>query len=433
MLDRTADLMKARRFDLAALIVYEAGKPWMEADADVSEAIDFCRFYAHEMRRLAGRDVTQSVPGEVCLQVWRPRGPGVVIAPWNFPLAILAGMTAAGLVAGNTVIVKPAEQTPVIAAVFVDLLLEAGCPPGVVNLVPGPGEDVGAHLVAHPKLTWIAFTGSRATGTWIWETAARTLPGQTHLKKVVCEMGGKNALIIDNDADLDDAIPGVVSSAFSYAGQKCSALSRLILLDGIYDAFLTRLVGAVANLRVGPPADPGVTVGPVIDADARSRILAAIERGARDARVIYRGDSPGPVGDGHYVPPTLLADLAPSHPLAREEIFGPVLTVFRAKSLEDAFALANDSDYALTGGIYSRSPRAIDEAREALVVGNLYINRPITGAIVERHPFGGFKMSGAGTKAGGRGYLENFLLPTVQVENTLRRGFTPPDGEGRDA
>ena len=429
LLERVADLMARRRFSLCALEIKEAGKPWIEADADVSEAIDFCRFYAAEMRRLAKPVTTQQVPGESNVLVHTARGVGVAIAPWNFPLAILCGLTVAPLVAGNTVIMKPAEQTSIIGAVFMDMLIEAGLPSGVVNLITGRGEEVGAHLVAHPKTDFIAFTGSRSVGLKIWETAGRTLPGQANLKKVVCEMGGKNALIVDADADLDEAIPAVLYSAFGFSGQKCSALSRLIVHDVIHDAFVKRLTAAAASLPVGDPALPGTMIGPVIDGESRDRILMRVAEAKRENRLVFEGKiSDVTVADGGYfVPPMIFADVQPSHMLAREELFGPVLGIMRARSLDDAFAMANDTEYALTGGVFSRSPLTLARAREEFRCGNLYLNRTITGALVERHPFGGFGMSGGGTKAGGRGYLENFLFPRVISENTLRRGFTPPE------
>jgi RHH-type transcriptional regulator, proline utilization regulon repressor / proline dehydrogenase / delta 1-pyrroline-5-carboxylate dehydrogenase len=424
LLDRTADILERRRFELSAIEILEAGKPWIEADADVSEAVDFCRFYAMEMRRLGTPQVTQRVPGEVNVQVWTPRGVGVAIAPWNFPLAILCGLTIAPIVAGNTVIMKPAEQTSVIAALFMESLVEAGLPPGVINFLPGYGEDVGAHLVAHPQVDFIAFTGSRGVGTKIWETAGRTLPGQANLKKVVCEMGGKNALIIDNDADLDEAIPAALYSAFGFSGQKCSALSRLIVLDGIHDKFVERFVAACASVPVGDPMEPGTVVGPVIDAEAQMRIRGFITQGLKEATLAFQGRAPD---EGYFVPPTVFTGVRPEHVIAREEIFGPVVGIIRARDLDDAIAIVNASEYALTGGLFSRSPCALERARQELLVGNLYLNRGITGALVERQPFGGFKMSGGGTKAGGRGYLENFLFPRVISENVMRRGFTPPE------
>jgi RHH-type proline utilization regulon transcriptional repressor/proline dehydrogenase/delta 1-pyrroline-5-carboxylate dehydrogenase len=424
LLERAAELMESRRFELNSLLILEAGKPWVEADADISEAIDFCRFYAVEMRKLAKPQVTQPVPGERCVQLYTPRGVGVAIAPWNFPLAILTGLVVAPLVAGNTMIMKPAEQTSVIGAFLMDILTEAGVPAGVVNFLPGYGEDVGAHLVGHKHVDFIAFTGSRAVGCKIWETAGKTLPGQQNLKKVVCEMGGKNALIIDNDADLDEALPAALYSGFGFSGQKCSALSRLIVLDEVYDHFVERFVAAAATYPVGDPTQPGTIVGPVIDADAQKKILGLIEQGKKEAKLAWQGKVPA---DGYFVPPTIFTNVKPEHVIAREEIFGPVIAVIRVKTLDEAFAILNGVDYALTGGLFSRSPKALERAQNELLVGNLYLNRGITGAIVERHPFGGFKMSGGGTKAGGREYLQNFLFPRAVVENVLRRGFTPPE------
>lgn len=424
LLERTADLMVAQRHDLSALIILEAGKPWPEADADVSEAIDFCRYYAQEMRGLAAPILTQAVPGESNTLTWVPRGVGIAIAPWNFPLAILCGLTVAPLVAGNTVIMKPAEQTSVIAARFFQILTDAGLPPGVVNFLPGYGEDLGDHLVRHPETSFIAFTGSRAVGTAIWQAAAITPPHQIHLKKVVCEMGGKNALIIDNDADLDEAIPAALYSVFGFSGQKCSALSRLIVLAEVHDVFVQRFSAACASIRVGDPADPGTIIGPVIDQDAQTKICGLIKSGQDQSRQAYQGSVPE---SGFYAPPTVFTTVKPDHIIAREEIFGPVVGIIKAANLDEAFALVNDTDYALTGGIFSRSPATLARARRELAVGNLYLNRPITGAIVERQPFGGYRMSGGGTKAGGKGYLENFLFPQVTSENVMRRGFTPPD------
>lgn len=428
ILDRAADRLESMRFELNALEILEAGKPWIEADADVSEAIDFCRYYAVEMRRLDRPRITPPVPGERCVQLFTPRGVGVAIAPWNFPLAILTGLTVAPLVAGNCVIMKPAEQTTLIGARLMDVLTEAGVPPGVLHFLPGRGEDVGAHLVAHPQIDFVAFTGSRPVGTKIWEAAGRTLPGQPNLKKVVCEMGGKNALIIDEDADLDEAIPAALHSAFGFSGQKCSALSRLIVLDGIHDEFVARFLAACASLPVGDPAQPGTLVGPVIDAEAQEKILRYVELGKQEARLGYQATLSAELlaSGGYYVPPTVFVGVAPEARLAREEIFGPVLAILRARNLDAALTMANDVDYALTGGLFSRSPVALRRAEREFLVGNLYLNRGITGALVERHPFGGFKMSGGGTKAGGRGYLENFLFPRAIAENVMRRGFTPP-------
>ncbi|MEO6004184.1 MAG: proline dehydrogenase family protein [Opitutus sp.] len=429
IIDRAADLLEAKRQEFNALEVREAAKPWIEADADVSEAIDFCRYYAQQMLELGTPRVTQVVAGERCVQRWLPRGVGVVIAPWNFPLAILCGMTVAPLVGGNAVILKPAEQTSVVAAAFMDVLIEAGVPAGVVNLLTGFGEDVGAHLVAHPKIEFVAFTGSRAVGLKIWETAARTQVGQRNLKKVVCEMGGKNALIIDNDADLDEAIPATLYSAFGFSGQKCSALSRLIVLEEVNEKFVERLIAAADAMPVGDPAEPGTVVGPVIDGPAQEKILQLIEQGKKQSRLAWQAILPSEATKtgGTYVAPTIFTDVKSDHIIAREEIFGPVLAILKVRNLDEAIEVANSTEYALTGGLFSRSPGALERAERELQCGNIYLNRGITGAIVERHPFGGFKMSGGGTKAGGPDYLENFLFPQVVAENVMRRGFTPPE------
>ena len=436
VLERTAELLRQDRFHLAALEVFETGKNWIESDADIAEAIDFCDFYAQEMRRLAFSRYV--VPGELNIHGYIPRGIGVIIAPWNFPLAILCGMTVAAIVAGNCVIVKPSEQSPVIAARFMDILQRAGVPPGVVNFLPGPGSEVGAYLVEHSQVSFIAFTGSREVGLRIYETAGRTLTQQAQLKKVICEMGGKNALILDDDADLDEAIPAAVYSAFGYAGQKCSALSRLIIVDSVYERALQRLVDACRSLRVGLPEDPATIVGPVIDKDAFDRIRKYIEIGRSEGKLAFQGTVPG--GEGYFIAPTVFSDVSPHARIAREEIFGPVLSVLRAGDFDHALAIANDCQYALTGGVFSRSPANIERVKTEMQVGNLYINRSITGALVGRHPFGGFKMSGVGTKAGGHDYLQHFMFPRSISENTMRRGFAPeeivsatPDAAARSA
>lgn len=426
ILEKVADLMRRDKAALCAVEILEAGKNWVEADADVAEAIDFCDFYAAVMRDLARPQRTQLVAGESNVQHWWPRGVGIIIAPWNFPLAILTGMAAAAVVSGNAVILKPSDQTPVIGARLMELFEEAGLPAGVMNLLTGPGGKVGAHLVGHPQIDFIAFTGSKEVGLRIWETAGRTAPGQANLKKVVCEMGGKNCLIVDSDADLDEAVAGCVASAFGYQGQKCSALSRLVVLADNYDRFLQRLVAAADSMRIGPAEVPGNIVGPVINRDAQQRILGIIEQGKKEAKLAWQGSvSADP--NACYVPPTIFSEVPASSRLFREEIFGPVLSVTKAKDFDQALALANDSEFALTGGCYSRSPQNIERVKAELVCGNLYINRTITGAIVERQPFGGFKMSGGGTKAGGREYLQNFLVPRVVTENCLRRGFAPAE------
>ncbi len=306
------------------------------------------------------------------------------------------------------------------------LFLEAGVPAGVLNLLTGPGRTVGTHLVAHSQIDFIAFTGSKEVGLNIWETAGRTVTGQANLKKVICEMGGKNCMIIDSDADLDEAVAACIASAFGYQGQKCSALSRLIVLADNFDRFLDRLIAAAGSLRIGPADMPGTIVGPVISRDAQQRILSIIEAGKKEARLAWQGTVP-PDANACYVPPTIFTDVPATSRLFREEIFGPVLAITKAKNFDEAIRLANDSEFALTGGCFSRSPVNIERVKKELVCGNLYINRTITGAIVERQPFGGFKMSGGGTKAGGREYLLNFLVPRVITENCLRRGFAPAE------
>jgi RHH-type proline utilization regulon transcriptional repressor/proline dehydrogenase/delta 1-pyrroline-5-carboxylate dehydrogenase len=426
ILEKVATLMQRDKADLCALEILEAGKSWPEADADVAEAIDFCNFYASVMRDMGNPKRTQAVAGETNVQQWWARGVGVIIAPWNFPLAILTGMASAAIVAGNAVIIKPSDQTPVIGARLMELFVEAGLPAGVANLLTGPGGKVGAHLVSHPQIDFIAFTGSKEVGLRIWESAGRTAPDQANLKKVVCEMGGKNCVIVDSDADMDEAVVGCISSAFGYQGQKCSALSRLIVLEDNYDKFVERLIAAAGSLPVGPAELPGNVVGPVIARDAQQRILGIIEAGKKEAKLAWQGKVPDDP-NACYVPPTVFIEVPPISRLFREEIFGPVLSVTKAKDFDHAIALANESEFALTGGCYSRSPINIERVKNELVCGNLYINRTVTGAIVERQPFGGFKMSGGGTKAGGREYLENFLVPRVITENCLRRGFAPAE------
>lgn len=423
-LQRLAARMRAARFELAAWEVYEVGKTWAEADADVIEAIDFCTFYSQQMSRLARGRLTQDVPGEVSIENYVARGVAAIIAPWNFPLAILCGMTAAALVTGNTVIIKPAEQSSVLGAIFMSLLQEAGLPAGVANLVCGTGEVVGSLLVAHPDVDLIAFTGSREVGTLIWGTAGVTHRDQRNLKKVICEMGGKNAMIIDTDADLDEAVPGIIQSAFSFQGQKCSALSRLITVGDVHQRLLPRLTEAVAALKIGLPEHPNTDIGPLIDGHSLEKVQNYIELGKREHHLILQAQAPKEL-PGYYLAPAIFDGVEPASRLAQEEIFGPVLAVINARDLTSAIRIANNTPFALTGGLYSRSPQNIQRVRSDLMVGNLYINRTITGAIVGRHPFGGFKMSGAGTKAGGPDYLLNFMFPRVITENTLRHGFAP--------
>jgi RHH-type proline utilization regulon transcriptional repressor/proline dehydrogenase/delta 1-pyrroline-5-carboxylate dehydrogenase len=422
LLRRVAAVLRRRRFELAAVEVYESGKPWREADADVAEAIDFCEYYARQMVAIAHADEVD-VPGEMNATVHDAAGVAVIIAPWNFPLAILCGMTAAAIVTGNPAIMKPAEQSPVIAAMLMEAFEEAGAPAGVVNYLPGIGEEIGPLLVSHPDVAVVAFTGSRAVGLSINRHATEPAAMQRQVKHVITEMGGKNAIIVDDDADLDEAVTGVVASAFGYSGQKCSACSRVIVLSSIYDTFVSRLIEATRSLTIAPAEDPACRVGPVIDAEAERRILAAIERGKREAKLAFAGDTGTLASEGYFIAPHVFVDVRPESFLAQEEIFGPVLAVIRAGDLIEALAIANGTAYALTGGVYSRSPEHLQRCRREFRVGNLYLNRKITGALVGRQPFGGFKMSGGGTKAGGAEYLLHFLVPRTVTENTLRRGF----------
>src|SRR5205807_453854 len=415
LLERAAEILDRRRYELSALEVFEVGKPWAEADGDIREAIDFCHFYAHQMRLIGRPRLTQQVPGEESYQHYWPRGVVLVIAPWNFPMAILCGMVSAALVTGNTVIMKPSEQSLNIGAMLMEIFEEAGVPPGVLNFLNGRGSVIGAHLVDHKDVDLIAFTGSREVGLRIWESAGKTREGQRELKHVICEMGGKNAVIIDSDADLDEAIVDSIYSAFGYQGQKCSALSRLIVLEENYDRVLERLLSAAASLRVGNPEEPGMTVGPVIDKTAYERILNYIEIGKSEATLAFQHQNVPP--KGYFIPPTIFVEVKPNMRIVREEIFGPVLSVLKARDLDEAVKIANGTDYALTAGFFSRSPANIERAKAEIEAGNVYINRSCTGAVVGRHPFGGFKMSGGGTKAGGEDYLLQFLLPRVVTEN----------------
>ncbi|MEM8805768.1 MAG: L-glutamate gamma-semialdehyde dehydrogenase [Cyanobacteria bacterium P01_G01_bin.38] len=421
---RAAEIMETRRAELSAWMVLEVGKAVRQADAEVSEAIDFCRYYADEMVRLS-QGVSYDLAGENNRYRYFPRGLALVISPWNFPLAIATGMTVAALVTGNCTMLKPAETASVIAAKLVEILVEAGIPKGVLQLVYAKGSTVGAHLVNHPDVHLIAFTGSREVGCQIYAEAAQVKPGQKHLKRVIAEMGGKNAIIIDDSADLDQAVQGVVYSAFGYSGQKCSACSRVIVLSSIHDAFVERLVEATRSLNIGPAADPAISVGPVIDATARDRIRQYIETGKQEGQVALAMEAPE---DGYFVGPTIFTDIAPDAKIAQAEIFGPVVAVIKADSFDEALTIANGTDYALTGGLYSRTPNHIERVQAEFEVGNLYINRGITGAIVARQPFGGFKLSGVGSKAGGPDYLLQFLEPRHVTENIQRQGFAPIEG-----
>lgn len=422
LLEKLADVMEQDRFLMAALQTFEVGKPWRDADGDVAEAIDFCRFYARQALLELGERSQAQIVGEDNRIHYEGRGPCVVISPWNFPSAILTGMTAAALVAGNTVVMKPAEQSSAIAHDIYRKMLAAGFPNDVVQFLPGVGEDVGPALVNDPRVSQIAFTGSKAVGLSIVESAAKTVPGQRQVKRVVCEMGGKNAVIVDDDADLDEAVLGVIHSAFGYAGQKCSAASRVLVVESVADAFISRLVEATRSLEVGPANEPGSGIGPVVDEDAYRRLMQVIENPGEGVVVLHRGT---PRSGGYFVPPTVLRCDDENARVMQEELFGPVLAVCAVSSFSRALDIAVGTEFALTGAVFSRSPSHLEEARRRFRVGNLYLNRGSTGALVHRQPFGGFQMSGTGTKAGGAGYLLHFADPRVVTENTMRRGFTP--------
>lgn len=425
-LRRAAEVMRRRLFELSAWEVFECGKTWREATGDVDEAIDFCEYYAEQAEQLQGLTGVD-VPGEENRFEYLPRGVTAVIAPWNFPLAILTGMTVAALVTGNTVIMKPAETSSVIGALLMQVFEEVELPAGVLNYLPGRGEVVGAALVDHPDVAIIAFTGSRKVGLAINARAADVSQrGMVQVKKVIAELGGKNAIIVDNDADLDEAVSGVVKSAFGYQGQKCSACSRAIVLADVYDVFLQRLIAATESLQIGLPEDPATMIGPVIDEESATRIRKYIELGKQESRLALGRDVTALARHGAFVGPHIFADVPPNARIAQEEIFGPVLAVIKAANIGEAIEIANGTDYALTGGCFSRSPETLERVRREFLVGNLYLNRAITGALVCRQPFGGFKMSGIGSKAGGADYLLQFVLPRTITEHTVRRGFAPP-------
>lgn len=425
IIDRLGGLITERASFFKALLIREAGKTWREADADVAEAIDFCHFYAAEMRRLGPPQLTERVAGEDNYYLYQPRGVVAVIAPWNFPLAIACGMTVAALVSGNATLLKPSEQTNIIAFEFAKLVLEAGVPKDCFALLPGRGEEVGRALVEHPDVSMVVFTGSRQVGLEIIRSSATIRPGQIGIKRVVAELGGKNAIIVDDDADFDDAIRGVLSSAFGFSGQKCSACSRLIVVGSIYESFLTRLAAAVEDIIIGRASDPASFYGPVVDEESYERINALINNSS-DLKMLAQGAVPEKLlASGWFIPATIFRDVPYSHSIWRDEIFGPVVACTNAASFKEALEIANASEYALTGGVFSRNPAHIELAKEEFRVGNLYINRGITGALVGRQPFGGFKFSGIGSKAGGRDYLVQFMEPRTISENTMRRGFTP--------
>jgi 1-pyrroline-5-carboxylate dehydrogenase len=401
---RAASAIRERKFLFNAWLTYEVGKNWAEADADVAECIDFLEFYAREALRLDTATTPIQYPGERNLLRYIPLGVGAVIPPWNFPFAIMAGMTAAAIVTGNTVILKPSVDASTIAAVFFNLLEELGLPDGVVNFCPGEGPEFGSEIVAHPKTRFIAFTGSKKVGLEIHESAAKTRPGQIWIKRTILEMGGKDSILVDRDCDLDAAIDGVVASAFGFNGQKCSACSRAIVDESLYDIFCDRIRERVEALKQGDPAE-NFYAGPVINQIAVDRILSYIEIGKSEGRLLTGGTFIDTPGKGRYIAPTVFADIAPTARLAQEEIFGPVLAIIKSASFEDSLAIANNTEYGLTGAIYSNATEHLNRAREEFHVGNLYLNRKCTGAMVAAHPFGGFNMSGTDSKAGGPDYL----------------------------
>lgn len=407
MLLKTAAIIRERKNEFNARLAFEAGKTWPEAEGEVAEAVDFCEYYAREMQRLDGPQPVVQLAGERDEMRYLPMGVGVVIPPWNFALAILVGMTTAGLVTGNTVIIKPSSETPVIAAKFAEVLLEAGFPPRSFAFLTGSGAAIGDVLVKHPKTRFVAFTGSRDVGLHINALAAQPQPGQIWIKRVVAEMGGKDAIIVDGDADVDNAVDGVLTSAFGYQGQKCSACSRAIVHQKVYDQFLEKLSAKTSKLSVGPTDDPANFMGPVISAAAQKSIMQYIEVGKGEGRLLTGGAKPA--GDGYFIQPTVLADVDSKSRVFQEEIFGPVLSVTKARDFDHALEMANDSQYGLTGAVYSNNKEHIEKAREQFFVGNLYVNRKCTGAMVGAHPFGGFNMSGTDSKAGGPDYLLLFL------------------------
>jgi len=409
MLVRLAAIIRERKLEFDAWQVYEAGKTWVEADADVSEAIDFCEYYAREALKYAAPPPPPQFPGEKNELRYIPLGVGVVIPPWNFPLAIMLGTATSALAAGNTVVLKPSSDTPINAAVFVDAMLEAGFPPKCLNFVPGSGGEIGDLLVEHPKTRFISFTGSKAVGLGIVERAAKTQPGQIWIKRVVAEMGGKDGIVVDSECDLDAAVQGVLVSAFGFQGQKCSACSRAIVDEKVYDAFLEKLKAKTEAIKVGLPDDPGNYMGPVINESAQRTILDYIEIGKREGRLITGGSAIETESGGYFIEPTVIADVESTARIFQEEIFGPVLAVTKARDYDHALELANDTEYGLTGSVYTNNREKMERAAGEFHVGNLYFNRKSTGAMVASHPFGGFNMSGTDSKAGGPDYLLQFL------------------------
>ncbi|MBD3366968.1 MAG: L-glutamate gamma-semialdehyde dehydrogenase [Candidatus Eisenbacteria bacterium] len=407
---KAAEVMRRRRLELDATMVLEEGKNWIEADADTCEAIDFLEFYGREMLRYAQPQPLTEIPGEQNEYFYIPLGVGVVIPPWNFPLAILVGMTSAAFVTGNTVVLKPSSDSPLIGRKFMEILEEIKLPAGVVNFVTGSGGAIGNTLVGHPRTRFISFTGSRDVGLGIVELAAKTQPGQIWIKRVVAEMGGKDAMVIDADCDLDMAAKAVKTAAFGFQGQKCSACSRAIVVDDVYDEFLEKLVKETETITVGPVREQENWLGPVINQRAMDSILKYIEIGQKEGgRLLHGGKPAGDAGNGFFIEPTIIADVKSRDTIGQEEIFGPVCAVIKAQDFDDAIRIANDTEYGLTGAVITNSREKLDKARREFHVGNLYFNRKCTGALVDVHPFGGFNMSGTDSKAGSRDYLLLFL------------------------
>ena len=407
LLFHVGDVLRERKFEFCAWLVFEVSKNWAEADADIAETIDFAEYYAREALRLSRTELAVQMPGERDILTYIPLGVGAVIPPWNFPGAIMAGMTMASIVSGNTVILKPSSDSPTIAAKFVELLEECGMPEGVVNFCPGAGASFGNAVVAHPKTRYIAFTGSREVGLDINKSAATHAPGQIWIKRTILEMGGKDAIIVDADADVDSAVEGVAQAAFGFQGQKCSACSRAIVDERIYEIFLAKLKARVEKITVGDPAE-NANMGAVINEGSMKSILDYIEAGKKDGRVITGGGTAQSAGEGYFLQPTVIADIPPKSRLEQEEVFGPLLAVIKSKNYDHALDIANDTEFGLTGAVYTKSREKIERAIREFHVGNLYINRKCTGATVAAHPFGGFNMSGTDSKSGGPDYLYLF-------------------------
>ncbi|HEX7320694.1 MAG TPA: L-glutamate gamma-semialdehyde dehydrogenase [bacterium] len=414
---KLGNIMRKRRLELAAWMVYEVGKNWLEADADVAEAIDFCDYYAREALRYDKGPKLLQLPGERDEQTYIPLGVGLVVPPWNFPLAILAGMTTAAFVSGNTVILKPSSDSPAIAAKFMECVEEAGLPPGVVNFMTGPGALAGDYLVRHPKTRFIAFTGSKAVGLRIVELAGKTQPGQIWIKRVIAEMGGKDAILVDAEADVDSAVAGARASAYGFQGQKCSACSRLILDEKIYDEFMAKFIPSVEAITVGPTKNYSNYMGAVINESAYNSMLSYISAGKAEGKLLC-GGTPAQ-GNGWFLKPTVIAVDSPKAKIFQEEIFGPVLAVIKARDFDHALELFNDTEYGLTGAVYAKNSKKLERAKKEAFCGNLYLNRKCTGAMVAAHPFGGFNMSGTDSKAGGPDYLGLFTQAKATAENVL--------------